>query len=400
MMFSLHSYYHGRCFLTVKTPNVLDLFCGIGGLSLGLSRAGFHISGGIDNWQDAKSTYELNHAPQKCLLADISKVRTDEITKFFGISPEEIDLMVGGPPCQGFSSVGKRNAYDPRNQLWQHYLDLVNQIRPAYVLLENVEGILAMNRGGICKNIIKNFNLIGYQAKWKLLKSADYGVPQLRKRVIFFAWLNGIVEPSYPNPTTDNHVTVEEAIFDLPQLGSGESATKYTCMPLTEYQAARRGVATALHNHCAANHAPHLVELLGYIPDGGNRKSIPDRLQPKSGFHNSYARLASNMPALAVTSNMRKPSSARTTHPKQSRGLTAREGLRLQSFDDSFEVLGSRTSQYLQVGNAVPPLLGEVLGKALIIAYQANTDRRIVTARKQASASSNSLQSNQLAFFF
>lgn len=136
-----------------------------------------------------------------------------------------------------------------------------------------------------------------------------------------------------------------------------------------------------LSNHQAAKHPPELVEVISHIPDGGNRKSIPDHLQPRSGFHNSYSRLASWKPAVAITSNMRKPSSARATHPTQHRGLTVREGLRLQSFDDDFVVLASRTSQYLQVGNAVPPLLGYAIGKAILKAYEQNDPEAIREAR-------------------
>jgi DNA (cytosine-5)-methyltransferase 1 len=175
---------------------------------------------------------------------------------------------------------------------------------------------------------------------------------------------------------------VADAIFDLPPLDSGQAKVVYESPPSTEYQKARRKGCTVLHNHEAANHPARLVEVLQHIPDGGNRKSIPDALQPKSGFHNSYARLASWKPAIAVTSNMRKPSSARATHPEQPRGLTVREGLRLQSFDDDFLVLGSRTSQYLQVGNAVPPLLALAVGREVVKAFQANTEEAIAKARR------------------
>ncbi|RIK79344.1 MAG: DNA (cytosine-5-)-methyltransferase [Planctomycetota bacterium] len=362
-------------------PKVLDLFCGIGGLSLGLTRACLLPIGGIDNWQDAARTYEYNHPGQRVLVADISTLGVSEIESFFDVPISSIDIMVGGPPCQGFSTVGKRDSRDPRNKLWQHYLELVDQIRPAYVLVENVEGLVVMDRGGVCENIVNGFAQIGYHAKWKLLRSADYGVPQLRKRVIFMAWLDGLAEPEYPRTSKRQHVTVADAIYDLPKLSAGESATAYDRPPQTAYQKARRGQSMELHNHQAASHPPHLVELLSHIPDGGNRKSIPDHLQPKSGFHNSYSRLASDKPAVAVTSNMRKPSSARATHPEQHRGLTVREGLRLQTFDDSFIVLGARTSQYLQVGNAVPPLLGEALGKELLKAFAANPSKRLKAAR-------------------
>lgn len=368
----------------VQRPRFLDLFCGIGGLSLGLERAGLAPIGGVDCWEDAARTFEHNHPPQRCLVGDVSKLQVADIARYFGVAPRDVDMIVGGPPCQGFSTVGKRDAGDPRNQLWEHYLGMVEEARPAYVLIENVEGLVVMDRGGVCERIVANFARIGYRAKWKLLRSADFGVPQLRKRVIFMAWLDGLVEPHFPVPTVDRHVSVADAIYDLPAVRAGESAEAYENPPSTAYQRARRGRTRVLKNHRAANHPPRFVEILNHIPDGGNRKSIPKHLQPKSGFHNSYARLASDKPAIAVTSNMRKPSSARATHPRQPRGLTVREGLRLQTFDDSFEVLGSRTSQYLQVGNAVPPLLAEVIGRQLLEAFQANLESDLGRARTRA----------------
>jgi DNA (cytosine-5)-methyltransferase 1 len=238
-----------------------------------------------------------------------------------------------------------------------------------------------MKGGRIRDGIVSAFGQIGYRMKCKVLHSCDYGVPQLRKRVIFLGWLQGLVEPNFPRPLEQAPVSVGEAIFDLPPLSPGEAKCLYEAKAKTKFQKTRRNGAKALLNHEAANHPDHLVNILKHIPDGGNRKSIPDDLQPKSGFHNSYARLASDKPAVAVTSNMRKPSSARATHPLQHRGLTVREGLRLQTFDDDFEVLGSRTSQYLQVGNAVPPLLAEAVGSELRRAYGKNSIQEISDAR-------------------
>jgi len=362
-----------------RKPRSLDLFCGIGGLTLGMERAGISCIGGVDHWPEAKATFEHN-LPLRCLQSDLTRTSVSEIEAFFGISASDIDVMSGGPPCQGFSTVGKRDESDSRNVLWQHYCALVAEIRPAYVLIENVEGMLAVRGGELANEVVASFGKIGYGMKRKLLRAADYGVPQLRKRTIFLGWLNGLAEPMFPDKIRGT-VTVGDAIFDLPELEPGESVEAYDKAPMTKYQAERRGKTTALSNHKAAQHPPHLVEILRHIPDGGNRKSIPDALQPKSGFHNSYARLSSVKPAVAITSNMRKPSSARATHPLQHRGLTVREGLRLQSFDDHFVILGSRTSQYLQVGNAVPPLLAEALGRMILKAYGENDSRTILAAR-------------------
>lgn len=358
----------------------LDIFCGIGGLTLGLERSGISSIGGVDIWQDALNTFHHNLG-MPTLCADLTKTRANVICKHFGVSTRDIDILAGGPPCQGFSTVGKRDSSDPRNSLWSHYVELVNEIRPAYVLIENVEGLVVMDKGNVCASIVDSFAKIGYLLKWKLLRSSDYGVPQLRKRVIFLGWLEGLVPPDFPTPNLNEPVTVREAIFDLPSLDAGKSTTKYSKKPFTPYQAERRKTAKILANHEAAKHPEHLIEILKHIPDGGNRKSIPDELQPKSGFHNSYARLASVKPAIAVTSNMRKPSSARATHPTQHRGLTVREGLRLQSFDDDFVVLGSRTSQYLQVGNAVPPLLASAIGRELAKAFNSNKPDEVKKAR-------------------
>lgn len=368
---------------TKHFPRSLDLFCGMGGLTLGFKRSGIQAIGGIDYCQDAKQTFERNLSPLPCLVSDLTQTTVSEIEQFFKISAAEIDIITGGAPCQGFSTVGKREITDPRNSLWRNFRDLVAEIRPAYVIIENVEGMLVMQGGKVRDSVITSFADIGYHMKCRLLKAADYGVPQLRKRAFFIGWLDGLLPPEFPLPISHYYVTVADAISDLPQLTAGEICKSYQSMPQTDYQIARRKTANILLHHEAANHSQKLIEILKYIPDGGNRKSIPDRLQPASGFHNSYARLASNKPAIAVTSNMRKPSSARATHPSQHRGLTVREGLRLQSFDDDFEVIGSRTSQYLQVGNAVPPLLGLAVGKEVVKAYQSHSDDEIARARSQ-----------------
>ena len=364
-----------------RPPRFLDLFCGIGGLSIGLQRSGLSPVGGIDNWPEARATFERNHPGVKFLLADIDTIGLPRIEAEFATEAGAIDVVVGGPPCQGFSTVGKRDESDPRNLLWRSFFDLVKEIRPAYVVIENVEGLNVMQKGAVRDGILADFNGIGYAMKARLLRAADYGVPQLRKRMVFLGWLNGLAEPDFPRPSSAPPVTVADAIFDLPPLDSAESKSAYEVAPTTAYQLARRKDRVELHNHEAANHSASLIEVLSYIPDGGNRKSIPEALQPKSGFHNSYARLASWKPAIAVTSNMRKPSSARATHPNQNRGLTVREGLRLQSFDDDFVVLGSRTSQYLQVGNAVPPLLALAVGREVVEAFHANTAEAFIAAR-------------------
>lgn len=354
-------------------PRALDFFCGIGGLSSGLELAGFNVVGGIDNWEQALNTFSKNHN-KPAMLADITKLTRNEIENYFSIDAKNIDLLAGGPPCQGFSTIGNRDDNDSRNNLVFVYIKHVLEFKPKYFIMENVNGILLAKNRKLCSIIKSEVARHGYHMKFKEVVSADYGVPQLRKRVIFVGWKDGLSEFVFPSPSQKTYVTVREAIYDLPHLESGQSADEYGVQPFSEYQRWARNGCTVLHNHEAANHSKELIEIISHIPDGGNRKSIPDELQPKSGFHNSYARLDSNKPAIAVTSNMRKPSSARATHPHQNRGLTVREGLRLQSFKDDFIVYGSRTDQYLQVGNAVPPLLGYAIGKSVMKALRVDED--------------------------
>ena len=370
-----------ECLLSSILPGfanvkILELFCGIGGLSLGFERAGFELSLAVDNWRDALDTYKKNHLYTECLEFDLA-AGEGALYELLHPLKGEIAGLIGGPPCQGYSTMGDRDSSDPRNLLWRSVLFAAETLEPEFVVIENVEGILHIGDKKLPHVIQSELEKLGYKAEWKILVSADYGVPQLRKRFIMIA-NKGSNHIGFPNPThaqvpdlfnAERWRTVIEAIGDLPPLLSGEKSDVYTMDPITDYQRLLRSDCDVLTHHQAVNHPPSLVRAISFIPDGGNRKSIPDEYQPKSGFHNSYARLASNKPAIAVTSNMRKPSSARATHPFQNRGLTVREGLRLQGFPDNFTLSSSRTSQYLQVGNAVPvPLafaIASHLGKAL-----------------------------------
>jgi len=347
---------------------VLELFSGIGGLSLGFENNGFELALAIDNWRDALDTYEINHPQTRCLEFDLSGGK-ETLSDLLHPLKGTIDGVMGGPPCQGYSTVGDRDSSDPRNLLWRSMLFSTEILDPTFVVIENVEGILHIGDKKLPHIMRSELEKLGYKVDWRVLVSADYGVPQLRKRFVLIA-NKGAKHIGFPDPShskspdflvRDRWRTVIEAIGDLPPLGSGESATEYHLEPFTEYQMGLRGDCRVLTHHQAANHPPSLVKAISFVPDGGNRKSIPDEYQPKSGFHNSYSRLASDQPAIAVTSNMRKPSSARATHPFQDRGLTVREGLRLQGFPDKFSLASSRTSQYLQVGNAVPVPLANAI---------------------------------------
>ncbi len=341
-------------------PNFVDLFAGVGGLSLGLSRAGWTPLLAIDHWRDAVTTYRANFSGHHVVDADIELLTARKLRGLVDVRP---DWVVGGPPCQGFSTVGRRMRDDPRNSLVREFARVVETLQPNGFLIENVVGLRDMR---FVEAITTLFSDLGYGVSFMVLSAADYGVPQLRRRVFFVGdRLGRSFAPPQPTHTPSRHVTVWDAIGDLPPLGPGERATSYDRAPFTDYQRAMRAGSTQVCGHSAGNHPARLVEAISHIPDGGNRRSIPSALQPPSGYHNSYSRLHSRSPAVAVTQNMGKPSATRCIHPFQHRGLTAREGARLQGFPDTFHFSAGFTSQRLQVANAVSPILAEAIGHAL-----------------------------------
>lgn len=306
-------------------------------------------------------TYERNHSSVPTWKGDIRGLTKSKLAQALDSRP---DWIVGGPPCQGFSTVGKRQASDPRNGLIREFYRIVSTVRPTGFVIENVLGLRDMR---FVDQVNLLFSDIGYTVSSMVLRAADFGVPQLRRRVVFVGslsqrWFRG---PRATHSAT-RHVSVMHAIGDLPPLLPGQSVDVYTLPPSNSYQRRMRSGSSILQGHDASKHPLKLVQAISYIPDGGNRTSIPTRLQPSSGFHNSYSRLDSTKPAVAVTQNMGKPSGTRCIHPVQHRGLTAREGARLQSFPDSYHFLGGSTSQRLQIANAVPPLLAKALGAALV----------------------------------
>jgi DNA (cytosine-5)-methyltransferase 1 len=337
----------------------VDLFCGAGGLSLGLKNAGWTPLLGLDHWPDAVATYERNFADHPVLNRDVSTITERELSSLL----PGCDWVVGGPPCQGFSTVGRRVRQDPRNRLVFEFARIVDILRPTNFLIENVIGLRDMR---FVEEVERYFESRDYRVSTMVLRSADYGVPQLRHRIFFVGSREGVSFDA-PAPSHDpaNHVTVADAISDLPWLDPGEIAEHYDLPPQTSYQRALRKGSRGLQGHEASKHPPHLVHAISHIPDGGNRRDIPSHLQPRSGFHNSYSRLHSGSPAVAVTQNMGKPSGTRCIHPKQDRGLTAREGARLQGFPDSFHFTSGLTSQRLQIANAVSPILAKAMGLSL-----------------------------------
>ncbi len=346
--------------MAVSEHTFVDLFSGCGGLSLGLEQAGWRSLLAVDLWKDAVATYRHNfpaHRVEQLAVTELTERRLAQLLT------ERPRWIVGGPPCQGFSTVGKRERQDPRNKLVRQFRSIVRKLQPDGFLIENVVGLKVMD---FEEPIRALFAELGYEVTPIVLRAADFGVPQLRHRIVFVGHReNGhFLGPGWPSPRSPA-TTVWDAIGDLPEVGPGETASEYDKGPLTQYQRKLRRGSQTIQGHTVSKHPPELVRAISFIPDGGNRRSIPAEYQPRSGYHNSYSRLSSDAPAVAVTSNMGKPSATRCIHPFQHRGLTTREGARLQSFPDRFHFLGGVVSQRVQVANAVPVLLAEAIGNAL-----------------------------------
>ena len=339
---------------------VLDLFCGAGGLSYGFEMAGFHITMGIDNDIRALETFQNNHKTAKTSCKDITKL--SYIKDIRPLLPHtQIDVIVGGPPCQGFSLSGPRNFNDPRNKLYLSYIRLVKEIRPRAFVIENVPGLVSLFGGQIKEQIVSSFKKLGYQVQLQILCAADYGIPQNRKRVFFVGLRKTEALFTFPNPSK-NLVTSEMALSDLPPLINtlGNEIQNYTRPPQNQYQKKMRVNSNRIFNHVAAAHSEKVRHIISLVPDGGNYKQLPPQYQKSRNFHIAWTRFNSQKPAPTIDTGHRHH-----FHYKYNRTPTVRECARLQSFPDSFRFYGNKTQQFRQVGNAVPPLLAFQIAKQL-----------------------------------
>lgn len=345
----------------------------LGGLGTGFANAGFNIISANDIWNVAAQTYTANHPNTNYIVEDISKVTGELLLKDTNYKKEDIDVIIGGPPCQGFSTLGKRFIDDPRNKLFKEYIRIVNDIRPKIFVMENVSGILNMQRGKVLKNILENFKKIGYKVEYKLLNAAEYGVPQQRERAIFIGTRLDI-DIKYPNKKFSLYgnenlpkaISFKEATSDLP-LSEEEEITNYLTQPQNEYQKYIRGNSKTILNHNPSKHTDKAKKMMKYIPEGSSAWEVemPEELKPTSGFGNTYARLDSNQPGMTITRNYSCISSSRCIHPFVNRGLTTREAARIQSFPDNYIFKGSKTDIEIEIGNSVPPILGKEIGIAI-----------------------------------
>lgn len=371
---------------------VFDVFAGCGGLSLGLTMAGLNVVAACERDSWAAETFTLNHPSVELFKCDISEL-TDAMlrTRF----RNKIDVIAGGPPCQGFSVSGKRQygIYLGQNRLVWEFVRVVKAIQPRYIVMENVGGFRTAtidSKTPALDAIRSAFEALGYEVRSSVLQAADFGVPQYRTRLFLVASRFGFSSSPFPNPCHTKKPTpgyqlyrsVLDAISDLPHLGAGEGTDQfqpYTKTALNEYQVQMRNGGLGVYNHQAMKHSRRLVERFESIAPGGSGYKLNTDERLITVYKSNNQRLICNLPSLCITANFQ----SNYIHPLQHRNLTAREAARIMSFPDTYIFKGKRTlmsssllrsegrhhenhlSQYNQIGNAVPPFLARALGLSL-----------------------------------
>ncbi|MFW5887773.1 MAG: DNA cytosine methyltransferase [Bacteriovoracia bacterium] len=351
----------------------IELFSGAGGLSLGLERAGFKVCIANEIEKVFAQTFKLNHPHTKVIQRSVEKV--DFKQELDDLEVKQLFLLSGGPPCQGFSTVGSKKKDDPRNILFQEYLRAIKETNPFYVLFENVAGFKKLYNGHSYHLLLEELDGLGYYTNSSILDASDFGLPQKRLRTIVVGWRKDLARVRLPLPT---HCDIEnifakppklclmDAISDLPPLISNDSSNAYLSSPRNDYQRKLRGSCKILTEHNSSNYGKKMREILRFIPVNGCVEDLPVHLRPKKYFKNTYARLSPNKPAPTITRNFGTPSSSRCVHPFQDRALSTREGARLQGFPDAYVFCGNKCSKNLQIGNSVPPVFGEIIAAAVM----------------------------------
>ena len=352
-----------------KTYNVVDLFSGAGGLSRGFMDAGFNIVLGVDFDDAALKTFKENHGYAEAMKLDLfNHNNIERIYDYLNQREIELDVLVGGPPCQGFSLAGKREEFDKRNILYSAMVKTAQRLKPKVVVLENVPGMLTLYKGAGAKRVKEDFESIGYHVNEpKILYAPEYGVPQIRKRVFFVMTLRDKIKGDfrYPLPelSENEFITCEDAIGNLPSLVGCENFSlnqvfDYPSDAKNEYEKYMRKNSTKIYNHTPTKHTEETIRLISLVPEGKNYKALPPEELEKRTFkyNEALTRYDSKKPSRTIDTGHRTH-----FHYKWNRIPTVREAARLQSFPDDFIFYGNKQEQYRQVGNAVPPLLGKAL---------------------------------------
>ena len=356
----------------MKKYNIVDLFAGVGGLSYGFSQLEeFNIVMANEIEKDISKAYSLNHPKVNMINCDINDLTEEAIKRAIG--DQAIEIVVGGPPCQSYSTLGKRQM-DDRANLFMQYKRILSIIKPRAFVFENVTGILSMDGGKLFKNVQSEFAELGYELKFQVLNALDYGVPQVRERVILVGFL-GENNYEYPVPTHGEgrlpYVTLKDAIGDLPVIESGGSNNSYMTEPTNDFlNFVRKNGATTASEHSAPKNGAHLIKIMQTLKDGQSKDELPEDIRPKSGYGNTYAKLWWDRPSTTITRNFACPSSSRCIHPRDSRAMSIREGARLQSFPDDYQFYGADGMKRLEIGNAVPPLLSVAIARQMLKALE------------------------------
>ena len=359
----------------------IDLFAGAGGFSEGFRMEDFRILAANDFDKDAANTYRLNHPEVNFLDGPIEQISGKDLLKAACIRKGELDVLIGGPPCQAFSVYNhQRGFHDERSGLFREYIRIVEALEPKIIVMENVTGMASVEKGRAIFEITKSLEKLGYTVDHKILKAEDYGVPQERRRLIFLGVRHNF-SFQWPDPT---HIksgnaklkkcnTVWDAISDLPKLSIDEGFEEgvYNTAPLSDLQKYLRKESSLIFNHVAPHLMPINMYRMKYIPQGGSWRDIPFDLLPegmkrakRSDHTKRYGRLTKDGLSSTILTRC-DPHWGAYIHPTQDRTLTVREAARLQTFPDRIRFMGARVEQYRQVGNAVPPLLGKAIAKTV-----------------------------------
>ena len=332
---------------------IIDLFCGIGGLSLGFEQAGFDVVAAVDMWADAVKTYNHNRnqkVAQVITVEDFNDLLLPNL-----VENHKITGVIGGPPCQGFSTVGRREIDDPRNKMYLEFYKAVKLASPDFFVMENVKGMLTLNKGAFVKDLIERFgpNGLGYNITYELLNAADYGIPQNRYRVFYV----GIKKKKFTFPTPyDYQLTAKDGISDL----EGSDNEHYGSAPQNEFQRKMRGNCTHPINQDYTSHTEQTINIISQVPDGGNIRDLPREIWEVRKYNKAFERMGTFKPSNTIDTGHRN-----YFHYSEPRIPTVRESARIQSFPDDFEIVGTRGSQYKQVGNAVPPMLAKIIAERI-----------------------------------
>ena len=378
---------------------LVDLFAGAGGLSCGLNMAGFTSLFSAEIHPTYAGSFAHNHPGTEVVTGDIRELAAEDILLRTGLQVGELDLLAGGPPCQGFSiNAPIRSLDDQRNHLFLDFLRIAEALRPKAILIENVPGIVSLGKGTVVSAIYQHLQQMGYTIDHRILFAGHYGVPQLRFRTVFIALRDGgsieFPEPSHNATAVANFAgakelclkiaplfaqalkkptTVWDAISDLPELALGQMLDNidYPSPPQSEFQQILRADSRKIRNHGCAKLGKANLERLRFIPQGGSWRDIPHELLPaglqrarRSDHTKRYGRLHPDDLCSTILTKC-DPHWGSFFHPTQDRAISVREAARIQSFPDHYVFTGSLTEQFEQVGNAVPPLMAKALGETI-----------------------------------